>query len=109
MGVSMGEPWEADCLAFDPFSGDFGGSGQGDRVLSDKIVTARKGGECHTCTQEIVSGERVRRMAEVYDNELMRFSWCEACCRAMAVDDDGDTYEKRVSSGQLVRADGETP
>lgn len=95
--------WEAICLASDPFAGDFGGSGAGDGILEDRIVTARKGGECHTCASQIVPGTRVRRRAEVYDGEFMRFGWCEECCRAMA-DDDGDVYEGRVSIGQARRA-----
>jgi hypothetical protein len=70
---------EARALACDPFAGDYGGSGSGDRVLSDKIVTARKGGECHCCAQEVQPGTRVRSRAEVYDNELMSFRWCAIC------------------------------
>lgn len=37
------------CLSDDPFAGDYGGAGGGDRVLSDKMVTNRKGGVCHMC------------------------------------------------------------
>lgn len=77
--------WEAECLADDPFAGDFGGAGDGDRVLSDKMVTNRKGGECHNCAGPCLPGTRNRVRAEVYDGDLMRFRWCQTCCFAMAV------------------------
>ena len=35
---------EAECLKTNPFEGDFGSPG--DKVLKDKIGTARKGGTC---------------------------------------------------------------
>ena len=38
---------EADCLKTNPFEGDFGSPG--DKVLKDKIGTARKGGTCGMC------------------------------------------------------------
>lgn len=94
----MAEDWEAHCLACDPFYGDFGGGGGNDSILSDKMVTARKGGECHTCHGPIVPGTRVRRRSEVYDGEFMRFGWCEDCCKAMA-SSDPDAYEARIELG----------
>jgi hypothetical protein len=39
--------WEVDCLAYDPFSGDFGDPEE--RILSDKIVTTRKQRKCCIC------------------------------------------------------------
>lgn len=98
----MSYDWEANCMACDPFDGDFGGGGSDDSILSDKIVTARKAGECHTCHGPIVPGTRVRRRAEVYDNEFMRFGWCEDCCKAMA-QGDPDAYEARVEIGMARR------
>lgn len=83
--------WEADCLADDPFAGDFGGACQGDGVLSDKMVTTRGGGTCHTCAGECEPKTRNRVRVEVYEGELMRFRWCQVCCFAMAV------YPKRPS------------
>ena len=56
---------EAECLKTNPFEGDFGSPG--DKVLKDKIGTARKGGTCGMCRQEIVPGERVRLLAAVFD------------------------------------------
>ncbi len=100
--------WERDCLADDPFEGDYGGSGGSDGVLSDKMVTARKGGECHHCAGQAEPDTRNRVRVEVYDGEFMRFRWCEPCCRAMAeyVQNGGDseTLHKRIALGQERRA-----
>lgn len=79
--------WEGRCLADDPFAGDYGGSGGSDRVLSDRMVTARKGGDCQACGQNAEPGTRNRVRCEVYDGELMVFRWCEPCCFGMAVYD----------------------
>jgi len=90
---------EADCLKTNPFEGDFGSPG--DKVLKDKICTARKGGTCGMCRQEIVPGERVRTLAAVFDGELMSYRWCSECCAAMAASwtDDGRAWESRVRLG----------
>jgi len=110
--MSGGEDdWEARCLSTDPFAGDFSGGGEGDGVLSDKMVTARKAGECHACAGQLQPGTRVRRRAEVYDSEFMRFGWCEPCCRAMAqdayvdpvTDEWVDPFEDRIETGQRAR------
>ena len=81
---------ENDCLACGPFDGDFGSPD--DRILKDKMVTARKAGACFLCEREITPGERIRTMAAVFDGELMSYRWCNACCAAMAKSwlDDGD-------------------
>lgn len=79
--------WEQRCLADDPFAGDFGGSGGGDRVLSDKMVTNRGGGTCHNCAGECQPGTRNRVRAEIFDGDLMRFRWCQLCSFSMAVYD----------------------
>lgn len=105
MAARLTHPWEEVCMACDPFEGDFGGGGGDDAILSDKIVTARKAGECHTCHGPIVPGTRVRRRAEVYDGDLMRFGWCEPCCEAMAADDP-DIYESRIAVGRLALSEG---
>ncbi len=72
-------------MADDPFAGDFGGSGIGDGVLSDKMVTTRGGGTCHMCAGPCEPNTRNRVRTEVYDGHLMRFRWCQGCCFAMAV------------------------
>lgn len=82
--------WEPDCLADDPFAGDFGG---GETALSDKMVTNRKGGTCHTCAGDCAPGTRNRVLTERGDDGLETFRWCQACCFAMAV------YDRRPSIG----------
>ena len=88
---------EPDCLACDPFEGDFGEPG--DRTLKDKIITARKAGPCHLCGQEIQPGERVRSRADIFDGELMSFRWCNLCCVAMGKSwtDSGEALEQRAA------------
>ena len=97
--------WEAQCLADDPFAGDYGGSGDGDGVLSDKMVTNRKGGTCHMCAGECTPGTRNRVRAEVYDGEFMRFRWCVECCFAMAVYGLGrfSIADRRIATGDARR------
>jgi hypothetical protein len=79
--------WEAMCLADDPFAGDYSGDGSSDAVLSDKMVTNRKGGVCQSCGGHCEPKTRNRVRVEVYDGELMRFRWCQMCCFGMAVYD----------------------
>lgn len=74
---------EKFALQFDPFEGDFGTPG--DRILKDKIVTARKSGECFLCKGKIVPGTRVRTRTDISEGEIMYFRWCSDCCAAMAV------------------------
>lgn len=92
-------------LACDPFEGDFGGPG--DRTLSDKIVTARKAGECHDCAEQIIPGTRIRSRTDVYGGEMMSFRWCNACCEAMAVyEERPELLDKRIAMGQAARRSG---
>lgn len=72
-------------MSDDPFAGDYGGGCVGDGVLSDKMVTNRKGGTCSTCQGPCEPGTRNRVRVEVYDGEFMRFRWCVHCCFGMAV------------------------
>lgn len=98
--------FESNVLAFDPFEGDFGEPG--DKVFSNKLVTARKEGPCSHCGCQIHKGERVRSMSARF-GDLMSYRWCAACCVAMAKcqaeensDDDSDNapawqeYEARA-------------
>ena len=91
------ESWEDECLACDPFEGDFGDSG--DRTLRDKIVIARKPGECHLCGAMIEPKEKVRSRSDIFDGEIMYFRWCNLCCKAMAKSwiDSGKEYERRAN------------
>ncbi len=95
---------EAEVLNYNPFEGDFGAPG--DKCLKDKIVTARKGGFCHDCGQEIKPGERIRSAAHIFDGALMGYRWCQLCCEAMALwdTDNGDAITARHA---LRRANAE--
>lgn len=99
--MSEGRTWDDDVIAFDPFAGDFGGGGPSDKVLADKIVTARKARPCFHCAEPIAPGTRIRVRKEVYDGDLESFAWCRSCCDAMANQDD-DTLEAR-SVGAALR------
>ena len=96
----MGEMfrWEGRCMSDDPFAGDFG---DGEVVLSDKMVTNRGGGECHTCGGHCLPGTRNRVRTERFDSELHRFRWCQTCCFAMAV------YDIRPSLGDRQQQVGD--
>lgn len=95
---------EDDALAYDPFASDFGSPG--DRTLRDKMVTARRTGECHNCAQTIQTGERTRSRTDVADGEMMSFRWCQACCEAMALSwtDDGKAICARYAMRHAVQA-----
>lgn len=90
---------EIKVLRFDPFQGDYGGSGDYDRVLKDKMVTARKPGPCHHCSTTIQPGDRVRSRSEIYDGDMMSFRWCSGCCEVMQMDESTeqafDSWERR--------------
>ena len=96
---------EADCLAYDPFQGD----DVQERMLSDKIVTARKEGPCCICFETIKAGERVRGQAASVDGEMFSCRCCEACCIAMAQSwaDAGEAIEERTAMG--MRRSGMLP
>ena len=97
--------WEADCMADDPFAGDFGGAGDSDAVLADKMVTNRKGGECSTCAGPCEPGTRNRVRTEVYDGEMMRFRWCVHCCFGLAVYNRRESIlDRRIALGEQRRA-----
>lgn len=95
---------EKKCLEFDPFDGDFGSPG--DRVLRNKIVTAKKSRRCHLCQQQIEVGERIRCQVCIFDGTLEHYEWCSNCCHAMAVaeEDDGKGYEHQIKTGADARA-----
>ena len=88
-----------DCLNAYPFGGDFGEPG--DRVFSDKIVIARKGGKCHLCREDIIPGHPIRRLVGIFDGQLYAYRWCHCCCRAFAVSwhDRGDAWLERAKKG----------
>lgn len=96
---------EADCLAYDPFQWDFG---DGEVLLSDKIVTAAKDhpGKCHDCAGDIAKSERHRARREAYAGQAITALWCGECCAAMAISwtDEGRAIEARVTLGQDRRS-----
>jgi hypothetical protein len=102
---AQGETWTAEVLSVDPFEGDYGGSGSGDRILSDAVVTCRKAATCHACNGQCEPKTAIRRRVEVYDGELMSFAWCNACCKAMAdYSKNPEGLEARYEIGELARA-----
>ena len=88
---------ESDVLAVNPFEGDFGSPG--DRTLKNKMVTARKEGECHLCGGKTVPGTRIRVMTEKFEGRLEYYRWCNECCVAMekSWQDNGEAYEARAT------------
>lgn len=103
--TKFSQDWEMHCLSEDPFAGDFEGGGDSDRIMSDKMVTNRNGGECHTCASVCLPGSRNRVRVEVYDGELMRFRRCQSCSRAMAAYSIRPSIlEARVEKGVAARA-----
>jgi hypothetical protein len=96
----------SEALCFDPFEGDFGGSG--DRPLRDKIVKFRKPHTCHICATETKVGEIGRNKVDVIDGELLSFFFCYSCCLGMQASvEDGDDYiiEQRYELGDCQRFD----
>ena len=80
---------EQAALEANPFESDFGDPT--DRILKDKIVTARKQTQCCTCGEQINPGNRIRSMTAIFDGDFKRYAWCPRCCAAMAaIEDDED-------------------
>ena len=73
---------ESECLKYWPFDGDFGHPS--DKVLKDKIGLARKAGPCCECLSEIKPSERIRMIVAIFDDQVMSYRCCSACCLAMA-------------------------
>ncbi len=101
----MGVVWnEQDCLDADPFAGDFG---DGEVLLSDKIVTAgkRHANVCNICGGSIEQGERHRARVEVWNGRCVTTRFCPQCCAAMAIsfEDDGRAWEARVNLHREAR------
>lgn len=95
MRERLSEQEVRDCLALNPFDGDFGSPG--DIVLSDRICIARKPATCNDCVGPILPGEHQRRHDAKYDGEMRWYRWCFYCCRAMAASwtDDGKALNER--------------
>lgn len=88
---------EADCLAVDPFDGDFGSPG--DTIFRDKIVIPRKTHECACCMRLTDVGTKTRVITALFDGELHQYRYCTHCCAAMAISekDGGRAWAKRTN------------
>ena len=93
---------ETECMAFNPFENTKGDSNE--RIISDCIVTSRKGGKCCICWQEIQPGTRIRTQKAVVDGEFCSCRICTTCCAAMASSwtDEGRAIEERYSLGMAA-------
>jgi len=60
------------------------------RLISDKIVLARKDTTCMICFQPAYAGTHHRVETAVVDGEMRSCHYCEICCAAMAVAFDDD-------------------
>lgn len=101
--TTLTDKQKAECLAYDPYAGDFGDPG--DKKLRDKIVKARKSGDCNICGEQIVPGTEIRSLTEVFDGELGTTRFCHECCKAMALssEDAGEAIEKRTAMHPNMR------
>ena len=88
---------ERMCLSVDVFEGDRGTTE--DRILRDKIVTARKVRPCFLCGEDITAGSRVRTLVARFEGRMCSFTWCECCCWAMVESwrDEGKAWEARCT------------
>lgn len=88
---------EQRILSVEPFADDYG---DGEVVLSDRMVTAAKPhrAACACCGGDVRQGERHRARAEAYKGRAMTFRWCSDCCGAMAgaSQDGGAAWEARI-------------
>jgi hypothetical protein len=84
-----------DALSYDPFAGDMGSPG--DRIIEDKIVICRKSRKCENCKEAMKVGSILRTLLAKFNGKMSRYTWCEACCRAMISDVRNDTnkFDKR--------------
>lgn len=99
---------ETEALRYPLFQDDFGEPG--DRVMSNKIITAAKSHECCECLSAINPGERQRVHVGKYDGDLRTCRFCQGCCEAMSrvfVDGDGDPMEARsaIRAGNIRLAE----
>lgn len=95
----MTDAEQRQCLAINPFEGDFGAPG--DRIFKDRIIRVRRPRTCGCCRLPLVAAEHARVIVALFDGDLMSYSFCERCCLAMARcrEDDGREWEARISLG----------
>lgn len=97
------EQQKRDCLAYEPFEGDFGMPS--DMALKDKVVVGRVSRPCNECLQPTEPGTNHRVMTWIFDGELHYYRICEKCCVAMAawVNGDEDPMDDRSRIGDEAR------
>ena len=95
--TAQSKDWDRRVLRYDPAAGDKDGSGV--KILRDRIVIAKRGGECWQCAEPIVPGTRIRSEVAVVDGQMKRSRTCHDCCDAMAKawTDNGDAIEARIT------------
>ncbi len=82
-------------------------------MLKDKMVKARKPGQCDHCNGEIKSGTHYRYMVCKLDGAINSLKYCEDCCAAMVreLEDNGknkwlsdrfNRFEKITSNVKLT-------
>lgn len=77
-----GEHRAAAVLAYNPFAED--AHADGDRKYFDRIVTARKPGNCFICDLPVEAGTNVRSIVGIVGGEFFHGRICEPCCDAIA-------------------------
>jgi hypothetical protein len=90
---------EQICMATPPFIHQPVPHRAPDRVLKDKIVTARvKHEPCHLCGGTVAKGTRNRVRSERLNGVIMVYRWCEPCVIALAMsgEDGGAEMQRRA-------------
>jgi hypothetical protein len=97
------EEWERRVLNYNPFADDKDDGGY--RMLRDRIVTARAGGQCAECAGEVAPGTRIRVMTAASEEHVASSRSCHLCCDAMAawMLGDFDPLEERIHAGRESR------
>ena len=92
-------------LQFDPFESEYDGE---ITTIRDKVVIARKSGNCFSCHEIIDSGEQIRSITTAFDGMIRTDRFCATCCQAMIDDENcdyehGEKYEERLKIGRDKR------
>ena len=98
---SVRRSWQQDCMAYNPFQGDFGAPG--DRMLRDRILTCRRQRPCVVCSGTCKPRTQIRVQAAIIDGRIAPCSMCHGCCIAMAASwrDQGAAIERRTALGMF--------
>ncbi|MFA5420198.1 MAG: hypothetical protein WC341_17225 [Bacteroidales bacterium] len=88
-------------MEYDPFDGDFGDPG--DKILSDKMVLAKKEHQCFWCGLPIKPKELHRSRVDIINGELCSYRWCNDCCSAMVCDIESGTFDATAKRIEMQR------